>query len=272
MMNSNWLYETLLLLHSLSLIGYIIYFISSNWKVKRFAFWLFVLVWVMQTMSIIYEFIATKTFPFMSLYEGVYFYAWILLTFTLLINRMYQVHLIVLLTNVFTFFMMALSILLNAKQQSIGRGSQLIHELLMAHITFSILSYAFFTMSFLLATMYLIQYYLLKNKKGLKSMWRFTNLAKLDAYSYYAVVIGVPLLSIGLILGVVWAYVSGEDFYWFDLKTIGSILLLIIYTLYLILRHDTKFHGKSVSIYSSATFLMLLVNFFLFSTLSNFHF
>src|SRR5699024_7608711 len=223
------------------------------------AFWLFVLVWVMQTMSIIYEFIATKTFPFMSLYEGVYFYAWILLTFTLLINLMYQVHHIVLLKNVFTFFMMALSILLNAKQQSIGRSNQLIHELLMAHITFSILSYAFFTMSFLLATMYLIQYYLLKQKKCLKSIWRFTNLAKINTYFYYVFVICSP-------------YLSGVYFFWFDFKTIGFILFLVIYSLYLILHHDTKFHGKSVSIYSSATFLMLLVNFFLFSTLSNFHF
>lgn len=271
MMSSNWLYETILLLHSLSLIGYIIYFISSNWKVKRFAFWLFAVVWVMQTASIVYEVIATKTFPIFSLNDGIYFYAWILLTFTLIINQLYQVHLIVLLTNIFTFFLMSLATILNVQQQSFDQSRELIHELLMAHIAFSIFSYAFFTISFLLAIMYLIQYYLLKKKKGLKSMWRFTSLEKLDSYSYYAVVIGVPLLLIGLILGIVWANVSGEDFYWFDMKTIGSFLLLIIYSIYLVLRNDNTFNGKSISIYSSATFLVLLVNFFLFSQLSNFH-
>ncbi len=271
MMHSNWLYEVILLCHSLSLIGYILYFISSKWKIKRVAFTLFIAVWFLQTTSIVYEIIVTKTFPIVSLHDGVYFYVWILLTFTLLLNAFYQIQFFVLLTNVFTFFMTALSVLLNAQQQSIDRSTQLIHEILMAHITLSILSYSFFTVSFLLALMYLIQYYLLKRKKGLKWMWRFTNLAKLDLYSYYAIVIGVPLLLIGLILGVVWAYVSGDTFYWFDLKTIGSILLLIIYSLYLLLRQDTTFHGKSISVYSSATFLVLLVNFFLFSSLSQFH-
>src|SRR5699024_12275247 len=64
----------------------------------------------------------------------------------------------------------------------------------------------------------------------------------------------------------------GEIFYWYDLKTIGSIVLLVIYSFYLILRQDRKLTNKSKSIYSSATFLVLLVNFFLFSVLSNFHF
>lgn len=272
MMSSNWLYETILLLHSLSLIGYIVYFIYSNWKVKRIAFWLFVMVWVVQTASIGYELFTTKAFPILSLNDGIYFYAWILLTFTLLINRLYQVHFIVLLTNIFTFFMMMLAITLNVQQQSLDRSTQLIHEVLIAHITFSILSYGFFTFSFLLAIMYLIQYYLLKRKKGLKTMWRFTNLEQLDRYSYFSIVIGVPLLLIGLILGIIWAYVSGDDFYWFDLKTIGSIVLLIIYSIYLLIRSGSSHSGKSVSIYSSATFLVLLINFFLFSVLSNFHF
>ena len=272
MMNSSWLYELILLIHSLSLIGYIVYFISSNWKIKRVGFWLFVTVWSMQTTSIIFEMIVTKSFPIMNLNDGIYFYAWILLTFTFMLNRFLQVHFIVLFANVFAYFMMTLSILLNAGQQSIGRSSELMHEILIAHITTSILSYGFFTLSFLLATLYLIQYYLLKKKKGLKAMWRFSNLDRLDLLSYYAVVTGVPLLLIGLILGVVWAYVSGETFYWYDLKTIGSIVLLVIYSFYLILRQDRKLTNKSKSIYSSATFLVLLVNFFLFSVLSNFHF
>ena len=160
MMNSSWLYELILLIHSLSLIGYIVYFISSNWKIKRVSFWLFVTVWSMQTISIIFEMIVTKSFPIMNLNDGIYFYAWILLTFTFMLNRFLQVHFIVLFANVFAYFMMALSILLNAGQQSIGRSSELMHEILIAHITTSILSYGFFTLSFIIATMYLIQYYL----------------------------------------------------------------------------------------------------------------
>src|SRR5699024_2801103 len=158
----------------------------------------------MQTISIIFEMIVTKSFPIMNLNDGIYFYAWILLTFTFMLNRFLQVHFIVLFTNVFAYFMMALSILLNARQQSICRSIEIMHERLITHSTTDILAYGFMTLSVLLETMYLIKNYLLKKKKGLKAMWRFSNLDRLDLLSYYAVVNGVPLLLIGLILGVVW--------------------------------------------------------------------
>src|SRR5699024_5234083 len=90
MMNSSWLYELILLSHSLSLIGYIVYFISSNWKIKRVSFWLFVTVWSMQTISIIFEMIVTNSFLIMNLHHGIYFYASILLTFTIMLNRFLQ--------------------------------------------------------------------------------------------------------------------------------------------------------------------------------------
>ena len=84
--------------------------------------------------------------------------------------------------------------------------------------------------------------------------------------------IGVPLLLIGIIVGVVWAYVANAQFYWFDVKTIGSIVVLVIYVLYLILWVGKGYRGKIVSFYNITAFLILLLNFFLFGSLSNFHF
>ncbi|MDY0396891.1 cytochrome c biogenesis protein CcsA [Virgibacillus halophilus] len=103
-------------------------------------------------------------------------------------------------------------------------------------------------------------------------MKRFGNLAQLDQLSFQAITIGVPMLLIGLLLGLAWAYDSGAVFYWFDLKTIGSIFVLFVYVFYLILRLVSGYYGKSLVIFNIAAFLILLVNFFLFSVLSNFHF
>src|SRR5699024_6994716 len=167
--------------------------------------------------------------------------------------------------------MLWLAISLRAEEQMMARGLHLDHEILIAHITFSIIAYGFLTLSFLLALMYLIQHKLLKKKKGFKWLWRFTNLKQLDTYSFSAVKLGVPFLFIGLILGVIWAYISGEEFYWWDSKTIGSIVLLFIYLGYLILRWTQGYRGRAISLYNSATFLILLVNFFLFNVFSNFH-
>src|SRR5699024_622849 len=213
-----------------------------------------------------------KSLPILTLIDVIYVYAWVLLTFGLLINRYLKIQFVELCTNIFSFIMLCLAIGLDVKQQGLNDSAHFIHEILVAHITFTILAYVFFTLSFFLSLMYLFQYWLLRKKKGFHWIWRFTDLKQLDSYSFTAILIGVPLLSIGLLLGFLWAYTSGSEFYWMDMKTLGSMILLGIYVIYLILRLTQGYRGKPVSIYNTATFLVLLVNFFLFSVLSNFHF
>lgn len=91
-------------------------------------------------------------------------------------------------------------------------------------------------------------------------------------FFFLSVLIGVPILMIAIILGVLWAYISGEAFYWYDVKTIGSFIVLGVYIGYLVFRVVKGFKGKQNAILNVNAFLFLLVNYFLFSTLSNFHF
>lgn len=272
MFETRFIFEMILIIYCLSLFGYFIDFIKSNWKVNQISYWLLTAVWVLQTLLMINIAFASKGFPTLHLNDGLFFYAWTLLTFSLIINRLFAIHFIVFFTNLFSFFILLLAISLKAQEEMYQQGIQLVHEILITHIGLAILSYGFFTISFLLAFMYLVQYKFIKSKKGIKWMWRFTDLKQLDHYSYTAVIIGVPLLLIGVILGFVWAYVAEAEFYWLDLKTIGSLVVLVIYIVYLILRRFKGYRGKPISIYNTAAFLILLINYFLFSLLSGFHF
>lgn len=272
MFAEKWLYEIIIIIFSISLIGYFIDFIKSNPRVNKVSFWLLSIVWLIQTIILFNQAFIVKKFPILTLNDGLFFYAWLLILFSLIINRLFAIHFIIFFANVFSFFILLLSISLNAQQGVYAYGAQLVHEILIIHITLTILSYGFFTISFLLAFMYLLQYQLLKRKRGVQWMWRFGDLPKLDSFSFLLVTIGVPLLLIGIIFGVVWAYVSNAEFYWFDLKTIGSILVLVVYIMYLLLRVTKGYRGKPISLYNVAAFLVLLVNFFLFGNLSNFHF
>jgi|SRR5690625_785219 len=272
MFASKWIYEIMLLIYCISLIGYFIDFIKNNNRANKISFYLLCLVWIIQTIILFHQTFIEKYFPILTLNDGLFFYAWILILFSLLLNHYFRVHFVVLFTNLFSFFILLLSLSLNALTVPYVQGSQFVHEILIIHITLSLLSYGFFTVAFFLSLMYLIQYYFLKEKRGLKWMWRFTDLEKLDAYSFFLIMIGVPLLLIGLIFGFVWAYVVQAEFFLFDIKIIGSVLALIIYILYLLLRVIKGYRGKPIAIYNSAAFLWLLINLFLFSTLSGFHF
>lgn len=149
----------------------------------------------------------------------------------------------------------------------------MLNEMLFAHIVLALVSYGSFTISFIFACLYFMQYYLLKQKKGgYKWLKRFQDLEGLEKRAFQLIVLAEPLLLLSIILGVVWAYMTGTEFYWGgDSKTIGSIFVFAIYAIYLLMRIRRGYRGKSILTWNIFSFLMLLINFFLFNSLSNFH-
>lgn len=272
MLDFKWVYEFILLLYGLSLIGYFIDFVQTNRKANQFAFWLLSMVWVLQTFFLLNQVLQEENFPVMTVYDGLYFYTWILVTFSLMINRFFRVDFLVFFTNVVGFLIMLLHIFTRARADLQNQGIELVNEMLVVHISLAILSYGFFTVSFIFSILYLLQYRLLKEKKWNAKLFRLGDLEKLDQFSYMAIMLGVPLLLIALILGITWGYVSPDIFYWYDSKTLGSILVLVVYIVYLVLRVLKGYQGRAIALFNAAAFLFLLINFFLFGTLSNFHF
>lgn len=272
MIDIKWLYELIFIIYCLSLIGYFIDFVQHNRKVNQIAFWLLSMVWLMQTFFLLSKILNHSSFPILTIYDGLYFYSWILVTFSLLINRFFRVDFFVFFTNLLGFFIMMLHIFLKAQQAEAVTTMNLVGELLIIHIMMALTSYGFFTFAFIFSLMYLLQYRLLKKKKWSRRLLRLGDLSQLDSFSYIAVMLGTPLLLIAITLGIGWGYASGETFYWYDFKTLGSFLVLIVYFIHLFLRVVKGYQGRKIALYNVGAFLFLLVNFFLFGNLSNFHF
>ncbi|WP_407272637.1 inner membrane protein YpjD [Radiobacillus sp. PE A8.2] len=269
----NWLHAIILIIYSASVVGYFIDFVQKNQKANKIAFWLLSVVWLAQTIFLLYQNFLSSASMVLNLYDGLYFYAWILVTLSLTINRLFNVDFFVFFTNLLGFFIMLLHFLTYIGDSFVmEQGTPLIGEILIIHIGLAILSYGFFSLSFILSLMYLLQYHLLKSKRGYPWLKRLGDLERLDRISFQTVTIGVPSLLLSIVLGVTWAYQSGTPFYWYDVKTIGSLLVLVVYIIYLFLRLMIGYQGRAISLYNTGAFLFLLVNFFLFSSLSTFHF
>jgi len=271
-MNVMRLHEFTVILYALSVLLYFIDFLHNNRRVNMFAFWLLAFVWIIQSIFLLTRLISTGRLPILSMIEGLYFYAWVLITLSLILNKFLRVDFIVFFTNLLGFFIMALYTFAPGQHGSSAVESQLISELLMIHITMAILSYGAFSLSFVFSILYLIQYKLLKQKKWGKRLLRLDDLSKLDHMSYVLNLIGVPMLLLSLILGLLWAYIKVENFYFYDAKVIGSFFVLVIYAWYLYKRVVQKLQGKAIANWNIGAFLLLLVNFFLFGSLSSFHF
>lgn len=266
------LHELTVVLYAFSVLLYFFDFIYHNRKANRIAFWLLAVVWVLQTAFLFFYMVKTGRFPVLTIFEGLYFYSWILVTLSVIINHMLKVDFIVFFTNILGFSVMVIHTFAPVQLNSHMMASQLVSELLLIHITTAIFSYGTFSLSFVFSLLYLLQYNLLKRKKWGKRLQRIADLEKLERLSYILAVIGVPVLMLSLILGLQWAFLKLPGMPWYDIKIIGSFILLTAYSIFLYLRIAKNIGGKSLALWNVGSFLIVLINFFLFGQLSSFHF
>jgi HemX protein len=267
----NWIYPITIVLYSISLFGYFIDFLQNNRKVNILAFWLLSIVWVLQTVFFVIRAVELDRVPLMTPFEGLFFYAWLVVTLSLAINWYFRVDFLVLFTNVIGFSMMTFSLFTPDGDVPESLSALLASELLIIHISFILLSYAAFTLSFALQIMYVIQHQMLKRKIWGKRLLRFGALAKLDSLSFMAVTIAWPFLLIGLILGFTWAHSQLTYVPFFDSKVISSLIVLSIYAIYIYQRVVKFIKGYNMALLGIAGFLVLLINYFLSGLYSSFH-
>ncbi|MBV7506011.1 cytochrome c biogenesis protein [Bacillus sp. sid0103] len=265
------LHELTVVLYAFSVLLYFFDFLHHNRKANRIAFWLLAFVWVLQTVFLVSYMYKTGRFPVLTIFEGLYFYAWILVTLSIVINHLLRVDFIVFFTNILGFTVMAIHTFAPMQYSSHIMAKQLVSELLLIHITMAILSYGAFSLSFVFSSLYLLQYDLLKRKKWGTRLIRLADLDKLEKSSYILAVIGVPMLLLSLILGLQWAFLKVPGMPWYDMKIIGSFLLLTVYSILLYLHIMKNVSGRQLAIWNTAAFLIVLINFFLFGRLSSFH-
>lgn len=247
-------------------------FIQNRPKEKKYGLWILTGVWLLQTVALILQFVYSGRITIFNVYEGLYFFSWVLIGFSLMANKFLKIDFLLFLTNVIGFIMMIIYTFSNSRH-FIGNKlhEQMISHLLVAHVVLAILSYGAFAISFVLSTMYLYQYKNLKQKKWGQNLFRIGDLDKLEKNSGNLVVVGLPFLFVALVLGLQWAYLKIPDVIWYDVKIIGSILLFIVYGFYVYLRNVRKFHGKNLAVWNVVGFIFVLLNFFVLNNFSKFH-
>ncbi|MER2190255.1 MAG: cytochrome c biogenesis protein CcsA [Solibacillus sp.] len=264
------LYELMVILYALSLVLYFVDYLYKNVRARRMAFWLVSIVWVLQTVFFIIFMIETRRFPILSLFEGVYFYAWLLTTISIVLHCIARVDLPVFFVNILSFVFLTIYLFAPVEESQIVVDS-LVSEMLVIHISFAMLSYVAFSVSFVFSVLYLILYRILKQKK-FNNLWsRLPNLQQMSNWMSNSVLLGVPLLIISLILGLEWGLMTLEGLSVFDIKIIGSFIVAVMYLVILILHRNGILVGTAFAYVQIYMFLLIVINFFLGSRLSDFH-
>lgn len=263
------IYEIMIVIYAMSIMFYFIdYFFKKN-SIRRTAFWFISAVWVLQTTLIVIQIYELKRFPILSLSEGIYFYAWLLVTLSIILHCIARVDLPVFLVNILGFIFVTIHLFAPNNVNPILKSLE--SEMLFIHISFAILSYAAFSLSFVFSILYLILYRLLKKKKYTKLWSRLPSLFQMTNWMSYSILVGIPIIFISLLLGLEWAFMKVETVSIFDAKIVGSFIIALIYLTIFILYRKGTLSGLAFAWTQVYAYLFVLINFFLGSKLSNFH-
>jgi cytochrome c-type biogenesis protein CcsB len=127
--------------------------------------------------------------------------------------------------------------------------------LLTAHVAMMVLAYSALSVSFGAAVMHLVQ--------GERNRFpRLPTAAVLEEVGYRSVMVGFPLLALGIALGAYWANSAWGRYWGWDPKETSSVVTWLIYAGYLHMRGLRGWQGTRSAVLLVAGFLAVLFTYF----------
>jgi cytochrome c-type biogenesis protein CcsB len=142
---------------------------------------------------------------------------------------------------------------------------------LAVHIGSSILGYTGFFLTFVAAVMYLMQEKELKSRIPRTFYYRLPSLELCDELYYRSLLFGLPLLTVGILTGFVWASRTWKGSWEFDPKILASLLTWLIYLVLFSTRVSGGWRGRRAAYFAIFGFAAIMVTFLGVSLLSGPH-
>ena len=195
--------------------------------------------------------------PLSNLYESVVFFAWTILLIYILLDFKYKQRAVGAFVIPFAFFAMIWAQLqLNSAMEPLVPALQ--SNWLTYHVITCFLGYAAFAVACGVSIMYLIKVGKEEQSPdgspvgGILSLFPSTRI--LDDINYKAIMIGFPLLTLGIVTGAAWANYAWGTYWSWDPKETWSLIVWFIYAAFLHARFTRGWVGRRAAYLSIAGF------------------
>jgi len=202
--------------------------------------------------------------PLSNMYESLVFFSWCIALLYLLWERKLKSRVLGAFAMPFAFLFIAYASLAPGVSNRIDPLMPALQSnWLHAHVITCFLSYSSFALSCAVSVMYLLK--LRKKEKGQKEaglMALFPSLDALDTLVYKTIVVGFPLLTIGIVTGAAWANYAWGSYWSWDPKETWSLITWFVYALFLHARFAREWRGKRTAALSIIGFLAVIFTYF----------
>ena len=178
--------------------------------------------------------------PLSNLYESLVFFAWAIALALIIARIKFGTDIIVLLGLPLVFLTMASTFLLDPNIKPLIPALQ--SNWLVAHVITCFLGYAGFTVSFVAALLLLLA-------RGSDAFGKhLPGIDVLDEIVYRSVLVGFPMLTVGIITGAAWADYAWGSYWSWDPKETWSLITWMFYSAFLHERLARGWSGSRIAV------------------------
>ncbi len=264
--SSHSLFNASMGIYFFSFLGYLLWAASRKKNMGIFSTSLLVLGWLIHTIGLVIRWLETHEtgygyVPLSNMYESLVFFSWTIVLIYLILEFKYQQKIIAVFVTPLAFLAIAIiSIIPSINPTITPLMPALQSNWLTIHVTTCFFGYAAFAVSFGISILFLIQ-----DQKGGSTKGRINwlpSLSILDEINYKSIVIGFPMLSLGIITGAAWANYAWGSYWSWDPKETWSLITWFIYAAFLHARITRDWRGRKAAILSIIGFVAVLFTYF----------
>lgn len=226
---------------------------EQDWHVWRNLLWA---AFVLHTIALTLVGVSLGHMPLNGMAESLGSLAWVVVGLYLILGRVWKMEVLGAVAAPAAFAMTVLSLLVLSSDRS-GLDSKVSFSFYL-HVGSYMLGYGAFVMAAFCALLYFVQARLLKAKKMWGMFRIMPSLDALDRAAYRLILIGFPLMILGLTTGLAmtdWAFSLS------DAKNQSVILTILVYLAYLHLRLVGGWQGRRVNMLLLVASALVLVSF-----------
>ncbi|MBI5588661.1 MAG: cytochrome c biogenesis protein CcsA [Deltaproteobacteria bacterium] len=241
-----FLYATIIL-YALSFITVVVHNISGSKALEKASKAFLVLGLLVHTAGLIQRISSTGHAPMASMYETLVFYSWTAVLVSVIVIFRYSERA----TELFTVPVSVLAILFALANEKPGGPLTLILRTrwFETHVTASFAAYAFFTLAFSGAMLYLINYSRGKQEPELK---------KFQEIAARCVMWGFFFFSASMFAGAVWAYLAWGTYWLWEPKIIWSFIVWFYYAGAMHAYFVKEWRGRGLTVATVIGFFVVL--------------
>ena len=248
----------------LALLGYLVatalalaYLIQRHEGIYRFAALATQAGWILHTLALVVRGVELSRAPLGTFQESVSVLVWAAVLLELWSERQFGV-------KVLSAFVLPVAFIFGLSTVTLPEGIRDLDPALRSawvsvHVILALIGIAAFILNFAGALMYLLQERQLKSKRQGTFYYRLPSLETLDRMTSRTLTLGFPFLTLGLILGMVWAGSAWGTVLRWDPLMLFSFLAWVVYAATLSGRAVAGWRGRRAAYFAILGFMALLL-------------